>query len=163
MTGHDLHIEAENKLHLYERSKTIGAIARVLTLGIWGNQRAIDSRREEYDDAQANAVRFDGLMQRHDNSELFSDLEGVRLFESSPLSIEHSDVGEYGPDWSLLSTSALMRDNYECQEQDGYCRGPLQAHHKIPLSRGGANSLGNLVTLCKYHHSLKHEHMRGKV
>lgn len=163
MTVTDLHSIAEHKRQLYEHSKTWGAIARLLTLGLWGNQRAIDFRRIEYEEAHATAMRFDAIIHRHENIELSSDLEGVRFSASGPLSIERGEVADYGPDWNILSTATLMRDNHECQEQNGYCSGPLQAHHKIPLSRGGANALSNLVTLCKYHHSQKHDHMRGKV
>ena len=37
----------------------------------------------------------------------------------------------------------------------------LQVHHLHPVAYGGDNSLGNLVTLCHYHHQLQHEHQPG--
>lgn len=163
MMDHYLEIQVEEMRRLYERSKSVGTIARVLTLGLWGNQYAIESRRKAYVDAQTHLKKFESLMERSANVELSPRLEGARRLDTSRMGVEHSTVGGYGPDWDLLSAATLARDNHECQECDGYCRGPLQAHHRIPLSRGGANSLDNLITLCQYHHSLKHEHMRGKV
>ena len=33
----------------------------------------------------------------------------------------------------------------------------IEIHHKIPVSEGGKNTLGNLITLCSSHHSLHHQ------
>lgn len=49
--------------------------------------------------------------------------------------------------WAQLRASTFERDDFTCQ----YCferGGPLECDHVIPLSRGGTNELGNLVTAC---------------
>lgn len=49
--------------------------------------------------------------------------------------------------WAYLRETVFERDNYICQ----YCGekgGQLECDHVIPLSRGGTNELGNLVTAC---------------
>ena len=33
----------------------------------------------------------------------------------------------------------------------------VDVHHVRPVSRGGGNELGNLTTLCSYHHDLVHQ------
>ena len=38
------------------------------------------------------------------------------------------------------------------------CWGTLHPHHILPRSRGGADVLDNLVTLCAAHHQFVHEH-----
>jgi len=56
-------------------------------------------------------------------------------------------------------------DNYRCQicgDREGkkYDTGVIvevQAHHIIPRSEGGENTLGNLITLCDMCHAVFHE------
>ena len=64
----------------------------------------------------------------------------------------------YPEDWSELRQAALARDNYRC----GNCGSTvgLMVHHIVPLSKGGANSLSNLRTLCEDCHKKLHPHMR---
>lgn len=89
-------------------------------------------------------------------------LNGVRVGKHTFSDLPVIDREDYGINWGILREQILSRDSYECQESDGYCRGPLQIHHLIPLSKGGSNVAHNLETLCVYHHSLKHEHLRNK-
>jgi len=61
----------------------------------------------------------------------------------------------YGDGWENLREKTLQRDNYRCQR----CfenRGPLQAHHIVPRSDGGPDTLNNLVTLCRPCHGTQH-------
>ena len=54
-----------------------------------------------------------------------------------------------------------LRDQGQCafHFKGKRCEGRrfLQIHHKIPVSKGGKNTLENLMTLCSSHHSLVHE------
>lgn len=63
----------------------------------------------------------------------------------------------YPPDWDERRGIVKQRDGYKCTEcgyPDGFSRRSrnLHAHHIIPLSKGGDNSLDNLVTLCHICH-----------
>ena len=51
----------------------------------------------------------------------------------------------------------LFRDNYECQ----HCKSKndLHTHHILPRSKGGSNTLKNLITLCKKCHDDLHNGM----
>ena len=93
------------------------------------------------------------------------DLDAVRSSPGVVDTLVFSDIpvlngADYPLDWDNLRDMILTRDNYECTEGDGYCDGPLQIHHIVPLSKGGPNDPDNLTTLCFYHHSLKHSHMQ---
>lgn len=49
--------------------------------------------------------------------------------------------------WSRLRQAAFLRDNFTCQ----YCGdrgGDLECDHVEPISKGGTNELGNLITAC---------------
>jgi hypothetical protein len=61
----------------------------------------------------------------------------------------------YGDEWENLRKTVLKRDDHTCQR----CReerGPLQAHHITPRSRGGSDTLENLITLCRPCHAVQH-------
>jgi len=73
----------------------------------------------------------------------------------------NADWKGYGPNWDKLRKKTLERDNYTCQRcgYDPGCTGrsvPLQAHHIVPRSDGGADSLDNLITLCRSCHGVQH-------
>ena len=87
------------------------------------------------------------------------EIEGIRISKHPFPDVDIVHKADYGIDWEVLKDQVLQRDNYECQENDGYCNGSLQVHHIVPLSKGGTNKVTNLITLCKHHHSLKHDHM----
>lgn len=59
--------------------------------------------------------------------------------------------------WKSLSRRCKDRDNWTCQKCGAGGPGiELHAHHKIPRSRGGSDSLQNLETLCARCHSREH-------
>ncbi|MBN2415247.1 HNH endonuclease [bacterium] len=61
------------------------------------------------------------------------------------------------PDWEIRRTLILERDNNTCQRcsADNY-QSTLHVHHKIPLGRGGHNTIDNLVILCEACHQRAH-------
>ena len=70
----------------------------------------------------------------------------------------------YPPDWDSLRREVYSRDGYTCANcgskggTDGDTE--LHAHHIVPLSVGGTNTVSNLVTLCADCHAKLHPHMR---
>lgn len=65
-------------------------------------------------------------------------------------------MGERLPqaEWDRLRADVLDRDGWKC----GNCRSDsqLEVHHVVPLSAGGTNRHGNLVTLCQSCHLRAH-------
>jgi 5-methylcytosine-specific restriction endonuclease McrA len=64
---------------------------------------------------------------------------------------------DYGPEWEELAGLCLTRANHICED----CKKAkaTNAHHIVPLSKGGANKLHNLRALCFYCHAKYHVHM----
>lgn len=67
----------------------------------------------------------------------------------------------YGPGWNSKRKKTLKRDNYTCQrcgytKDDSHASVPLQAHHIVPRSEGGPDTLDNLITLCRRCHGVQH-------
>lgn len=59
--------------------------------------------------------------------------------------------------WWKTSAGVRKRDKGKCF----YCgETATQVHHIIPLSRGGTNSMTNMVLVCERCHQLHHKHMR---
>ena len=139
---------------------------RLFTLGLLDNHRRIVAATNRLKRCRTELVRYESLvMEAEALDDLFVqtvELDGVRVSKHTFADIPVLAAADYGIDWEQLRELVLARDNYECQEADGYCKGPLQVHHQIALSKGGANNLDNLSTLCFYHHCLKHEHMRAR-
>jgi len=73
----------------------------------------------------------------------------------------------YPPFWRYLRGVVLLRDNNRCQVSGCPSRLELHVHHKIPLSKGGEHTPGNLIALCNFHHALEpdsgHERIWGKI
>ena len=65
------------------------------------------------------------------------------------------DWDGYGENCENLRKAVLKRDDHTCQRcrED---RGPLQAHHIIPRSQGGLDTLENLITVCRPCHAVQH-------
>lgn len=60
---------------------------------------------------------------------------------------------EYPPDWPLRSAAVAARDRVCTNCGSGKI---LQAHHVVPLSKGGTNRLDNLTLLCRRCHRRTH-------
>ncbi len=54
-----------------------------------------------------------------------------------------------------LRIATLMRDGYQCTPC-GEKNPPLEAHHIVPRSQGGKDTITNLITLCKPCHNKTH-------
>lgn len=65
--------------------------------------------------------------------------------------------------WWDIRKRVFERDKGKCQSRGmgGVCGAPAnEVHHIIPLTRGGANSVSNLISLCKTCHDHRHHHLR---
>ena len=70
----------------------------------------------------------------------------------------HSRVGRCA---SYAQQRALHRRSSHCQYPGCTAARELEAHHLIPVERGGATELDNLILLCPRHHKLLHDcHIR---
>jgi 5-methylcytosine-specific restriction endonuclease McrA len=69
-----------------------------------------------------------------------------------------TNSNQYPLDWDELRRRVYERDNHTCSNC-GRSGVALHAHHIVPLSRGGSNSINNLKTLCEDCHKLIHPHM----
>lgn len=96
----------------------------------------------------------------------FSGGKGFKVYRKSSgvTSIRRS----YGPDWRALSVEVKARDGYRCQKCGRHKvelvgDEHLEAHHIVPISKGGATVKTNLTTLCSRCHSKQpgHSHLQG--
>ena len=152
--------ESQRRLSFHQR---LGAILRVLTLGLVGNRSRISAAKRFVAECESDFAEYQTLNERdtHLNEALDAvSIRGIRVIRYAFADVPVEMQCEYGTDWDVLRDIILERDGYECQEADGRCGGPLQIHHIMLLSKGGNNHHDNLITLCHFHHSLKHEHMR---
>lgn len=62
---------------------------------------------------------------------------------------------DYPPDWKSRKRTVIEKANYEC-EGCGESEDELHVHHKIPLGKGGSNSIENLKCLCRGCHEKIH-------
>lgn len=105
--------------------------------------------------------------------------EVLRVVKKLPLPIDHVIVEDVLVDIAKLNDPDLTAKDYQasnrlhenlrlaCLLRDGftcrYCKkknGKLEAHHIIPRSKGGKDTILNLVTLCSTHHKALH---KGKI
>lgn len=80
---------------------------------------------------------------------------------SSPGSnFDPADSSAYPNDWDARRKRVYRRDNWTCQncKQSGGPNGDakLDAHHIVPVSKGGNHDVSNLVTLCRQCHNDAH-------
>ena len=61
--------------------------------------------------------------------------------------------------WETLKSYCEERDRGKWCIIHDKCYGPVQLHHKVPLSEGGTNEPSNLEWRCELHHTEKHIHM----
>ena len=67
----------------------------------------------------------------------------------------HSRVGRCA---SYAQQRALHKRSSHCQYPGCTAARELEAHHVIPVERGGKTELDNLILLCPRHHKLLHDH-----
>jgi hypothetical protein len=67
----------------------------------------------------------------------------------------HSRVGRCA---SYAQQRALHKRSSHCQYPGCTATRELEAHHVIPVDRGGKTELDNLILLCPRHHKLLHDH-----
>jgi len=149
-----------------QRAKRRGRWLRLLTLNLCSNTSQIEKIERLVEKCEKERVKYDSLLEKAKALDeiLETVIDGVRISISKNTFADFPalDYPGYPRDWEQLRLMVLSRDNYQCQEMDTYCDGPLQIHHKIPVSKGGSNNMGNLLTLCLYHHCSKHPHMQER-
>jgi hypothetical protein len=67
----------------------------------------------------------------------------------------HSRVGRCA---SYAQQRALHKRSDHCQYPGCTAARELEAHHVMPVERGGTTELHNLILLCPHHHKLLHDH-----
>lgn len=75
---------------------------------------------------------------------------------------ENNPDERYSPKWNTLSIRTRKRDDWKCQKcgDEGGPDGDadVEAHHIVPKSKGGKDTLDNLITLCHSCHESEHGH-----
>lgn len=145
------------------RHLILNKILKIFSFGFLNIQNKIERLQLLLKEKKLNLDKYNELNARIDLLGDFSiteRLEGIRIGDATYSDIPVIGGEEYGVDWEVIRNAILSRDNHQCQESDGYCSGVLHVHHIIPLSKGGTNEAHNLITLCVFHHSMKHEHMK---
>lgn len=61
---------------------------------------------------------------------------------------------------SYLKHQVHLRDRGQCRFKNCRETRHIEVHHKVPLSKGGTNTLDNLITLCSSHHAMLHGFMK---
>lgn len=143
--------------------KTLGTFFSIISLGLASNKDNIDKYSSLYQKSKSESDKYHSLCKESESIGSESEsiiLNGVRISNNTFSDIPVINAATYGIDWDVLRLTILDRDGYKCSESDGYCGGPLQIHHIIPLSKGGVNHASNLTTVCYNHHAAKHKHMR---
>lgn len=146
-----------------QRHLIFNKLLKFFSLGLFNNQKSVDRLQLILKEKKANLDKYNDLKTRTDllgDFKLTESLEGIRIGENTYSDISVIGGEDYGIDWDVIRAEILSRDGYQCQESDGYCSGVLQVHHITPLTKGGTNQAHNLITLCVFHHSMKHEHMK---
>ena len=149
-----------------KKAKIKKGLYRLFTLGLISFEHITKDAELRYQEAKSASDKYNLLIdtakQLDDDLLNFIEIEGIRISKNTFADLSRIGSEGYPKDWENLREIVLTRDNYTCQEMDTLCNGPLQIHHMVPLSKGGTNNMNNLVSLCLFHHSQKHEHMRRK-
>jgi 5-methylcytosine-specific restriction endonuclease McrA len=76
---------------------------------------------------------------------------------------------DYPDNWGEFSQQVYQRDNYTCQNcglsggSERHGDAVLNAHHIVPKSVGGNDTISNCVTLCSDCHGACHDHMSSSL
>lgn len=62
------------------------------------------------------------------------------------------------PFWLEVSRQVRIRDHHRCRSCGGEAH--LDVHHVVPIKHGGTNLSGNLKTLCRKCHRVRHPEVR---
>ena len=155
-----------NATRKLKKAKRWGKFLSFATLGIIKNDERINEANRYLLACQKQRLKYNILLEKAKNLDdqllQYVEIEGARISKNTFSDFPVLGAEGYPQDWENLREIILSRDNYQCQEIDTMCAGPLQIHHILPLSKGGTNKNKNLITLCMYHHCQKHEHMRMK-
>ena len=157
---------SDNKIYL-KKKKTENLFLKIFSFGLCNKNEQVKEAEFELAKSLEDRSKYNDLLTTARS--LDKSLSDIIVIKNARISrLTFSDFSSidspgYPSNWEELRLIVLERDGFICQEFDGNCQGPLQIHHKLPLSKGGTNSTENLVTLCFYHHTLKHDHMRTKL
>lgn len=166
MSTHPFSRELEWAQRSLRTQRVLGRLVSLLTLGLCRNRTGIQRAMTCYDKVCADVTRLDCLTtQVAELDQLYLqtiELQGVRVSQNAFPDVSPTFRQKYPINWDAIRDMILTRDGFACTRADVHCSGPLQIHHVRPLSKGGANSPSNLLTLCYYHHSLNHPHMKGR-
>ena len=155
----EFNADVEKNLRRLKFHKGVDSILKLISFGIISNRKNIDKYQSKYEESKNDFNKYKALLEKAielDQTLETIIIEGVRISKHTFSDLPVTGGEDYGIGWDNLREQVLSRDCYECQESNGSCKGPLQIHHILPLSKGGSNELGNLITLCLYHHCLKH-------
>lgn len=61
-------------------------------------------------------------------------------------------------DWYVLVKLAYQRCKGTCEVKGCYGKA-TEPHHIVPLSKGGTNTLSNIIYLCQKCHDKRHNHL----
>ncbi len=93
-----------------------------------------------------------GIRKLHQEGILIKVKKGVYRYD--PDTIQHKELYQFPPE---IKEAIFKRDGYKCVvcgrgKEDGV---EIHADHKIPLDKGGTNTIDNGQTLCSEHNFLK--------
>lgn len=93
-----------------------------------------------------------GIRKLHQEGILIKVKKGVYRYD--PDRIQHKELYQFPPE---IKEAIFKRDGYKCVvcgrgKEDGV---EIHADHKIPLDKGGTNTIDNGQTLCSEHNFLK--------
>jgi 5-methylcytosine-specific restriction endonuclease McrA len=91
-------------------------------------------------------------------NKLQKEKEVNKIYQFKKLTYIYNYFPSRPDDWDLRRSIVLKRDLNICQVcySSGSYFNSLHVHHRIPLSRGGNNTIDNLITLCEKCHKKAH-------
>lgn len=133
----------------------IAPLGRLLFIGLWciadregrleDRPRRIKAEVLPYDEADVDTLLND-LHAR--NFIIRYEADGNRYIQVVNWQQWQPFEREIPPEWESLRQTVFNRDNYICAYCGEHIDNP-DCDHVIPVSRGGSNDIGNLVTACK--------------
>jgi len=140
--------------------KPVLLVVSAACFAIWHfSKKAHEAELAEWEQAYP-AAREPELRHFHDPQAVLSDYDRriLSVFDHWP---------GYPPYWEYLRGFVGSRDGHHCQVSGCPSRVTLHVHHILSVSRGGAHSPENLISLCEFHHALEpetgHERVWGQV